>query len=83
MARTGDNHFVPQLYLKNFATISGEAHEYRILVSHKNVPVWKTVNVAGPGYEKNLYSRIVRGEETDDIEQWLNRDFESPASETL
>jgi hypothetical protein len=81
MALTRDNHFVPQLYLKNFASGSGEVYEYRTLVSHPRVPVWKPVNVAGTGYEKNLYTRIVRGEEADDIEQWLNREFESPAKE--
>lgn len=83
MTLTRDNHFVPQLYLKNFAADSGEVHEYRVLVSHASVPVWKPVNVAGTGYEKNLYTRIVRGEEADDIEQWLSRDFESPAKEPL
>src|ERR1700733_11824547 len=81
MALTRDNHFVPQFYLKNFSTASGEVREYRTLVSHSSVPVWKPVNTAGTGYEKNLYTRIVRGEETDDIEQWLNREFESPAKE--
>jgi hypothetical protein len=81
MALTRDNHFVPQLYLKNFATASGEVCEYRVLVSHSSVPVWKSINVAGTGYEKNLYTRIVRGEEADDIEQWLNHEFESPAKE--
>jgi hypothetical protein len=83
MALTRDNHFVPQFYLKNFATPSGEVREYRVLVSHAGVPVWKPVNVAGTGYEKNLYTRIVRGEEADDIEQWLSRDFESPANAAL
>jgi hypothetical protein len=83
MALTRDNHFVPQLYLKNFATTSGEILEYRILVSHSSVPMWKPVNVAGTAYEKNLYTRIVRGEEADDIEQWLNREFESPTKEPL
>jgi hypothetical protein len=81
MALTRDNHFVPQLYLKNFAKPSGEVLEYRLLVSRPSVRLWKPVNVAGTGYEKNLYTRIVRGEEADDIEQWLNRDFESPAKE--
>lgn len=83
MALTRDNHFVPQLYLRNFATVAGEVSEYRILVSHASVPEWKPVNVAGTGYEKNLYTRIVRGEEADDIEQWLSRDFESPAKQPL
>jgi hypothetical protein len=83
MALTRDNHFVPQFYLRNFASSSNVVYEYRILVSHSAVPIWKPVHVAGTGYEKNLYTRIVQGEEADDIEQWLNRDFETPASEPL
>lgn len=79
MALTRDNHFVPQFYLKNFATASNEVYEYRTLISHPDVAVWKPVHVAGTGYERNLYTRIVRGEEADDIEQWLNREFETPA----
>jgi hypothetical protein len=69
MPLTRDNHFVPQLYLKNFASASNEVYEYRILVSHPGVSIWKPVHVAGTGYERNLYTRIVRGEEADDIEQ--------------
>ena len=80
---TRDNHFVPQLYLSNFATATGEVYEYRILVSHASVPVWKRINTTGTGYEKNLYTRIVRGEEADDIEQWLSQDFESPAKKPI
>jgi hypothetical protein len=83
VALTRNNHFVPQLYLKNFATDSGKVLEYRTLVCHPKVPTWNSVNVAGTGYEKNLYTRIVRGEEADDIEQWLNSEFESPAREPL
>jgi hypothetical protein len=56
MAPTDDNHFVAQLYLKNFVTASGEVFEDRILVSRSRVPVWKPVNVAGTGYEKT-YTR--------------------------
>ena len=74
-----DNHFVLQLYLKSFAAASGEVLEYCILVSRSSEPVWKPVNVAGTGYEKNPYTRIVRGEEAHDFEQWLNREFESRA----
>lgn len=83
MALTRDNHFVPQMYLKNFATASGKVSEYRTLVSHESVPIWKSVNVSGTGYEKRLYTRIVRGEASDDIEQWLSSDFESPAKNSL
>jgi hypothetical protein len=83
MALTRDSHFVPQMYLKNFASASNEVYEYRLLVPHPSVPVWKPVHVAGTGYERNLYTRIVRGKEVDDIEHWLNREFETPAIEPL
>jgi Protein of unknown function (DUF4238) len=83
MALTRDNHFVPQFYLKTFASTSGRVFEYRVLVSHSHIPLWKLVNIAGTGYEKNLCTRIVRGEEADDIEQWLGQEFESPAKEPL
>jgi hypothetical protein len=83
VALARDNHFVPQVYLRNFSSPSGEVREYRTLVSHSSVPLWKAVNVAGTGYERNLYTRIHRGEESDDIEQWLNREFESPAKESF
>lgn len=71
------------MYLKNFASAAKEVYEYRTLVSHPTVSVWKSVHVAGTGYEKNLYTRIVQGEETDDIEQWLSQEFETPATEPL
>lgn len=83
MGLTRDNHFIPQMYLKSFATASGKVSEYRTLVSHESVPMWKSVSVAGTGYEKHLYTRIVRGEQSDDIEQWLSSDFEAPAKESL
>jgi len=83
MTFTHENHFVPQVYLKNFAGEAGEVREYRTLVSHPNVKEWKSVNAAGTGYERDLYTRIVRGQEADDIEQWLSREFESPAQTAL
>ena len=83
MTLTRDNHFVPQLYLRNFSSDSSKVHEYLTLVSRPRVPLWKTVDVAGTGYETDLYTRIVQGKEADDIEQWMNRDFETPACEAI
>lgn len=83
MGITRDNHFVPQLYLKNFAIESGGVREYRTLVPDPRVPVWKSVNVRGTGYGRDLYTRIVQGEESDDFEKWLNLDFETPATKPL
>ena len=67
MALTHDNHFVPRLYLKNFASAQGEICMYRTLVSRSDVPVWRRFNATGMGYQKDLYTRIASGEETDDM----------------
>ncbi len=82
MSITHDNHYVPRLYLKHFST-KGIIHMYRILVSRGEVPLWKRVHIGGVGYHINLYTRAVLGRESDEIEKWLNRDFETPAEEAI
>lgn len=78
-----DNHYVPQVYLKQFASSKGHIWTYRTLVSHPKVPAWKEDSIRGVAYHAYLYTRIVTGQETDEIEQWLDREFEAPAEEAL
>lgn len=78
-----NNHFVPQFYLKHFASVTGVVERYRILVAKDSVQPWKSSHVAGTAYQQNLYTRIVGGEESDDIEVWLNKEFEYPAVPAL
>jgi hypothetical protein len=56
---------------------------YRILVSHEKVPLWKEAHVRGIAYHKHLYTRLVLGLETDEIEQWFDREYETPAADVL
>jgi Protein of unknown function (DUF4238) len=83
MALASRNHFVPELYLKRFASSSGTLQMYRTLVSIHQVPLWKSVHVGGVGYHLHLYTRLALGQETDEVETWLNRDFETPAEAPL
>jgi Protein of unknown function (DUF4238) len=83
MLITHDNHYVPRLYLKHFASENGYLYRYRTLVSKESVPEWKRVNVGGVGYQVHLYTRVLVNEDTDEIEKWLNRDFETPAEGAL
>ncbi len=83
MALTSRNHFVPELYLKRFASSSGTLQMYRTLVSTGQVPLWKSVRIGGVGYHLHLYTRLALGQETDEVETWLNRDFETPAEAPL
>ena len=83
MGFRGKNHYVPELYLKRFQEDSGRICVYRLLVPHPRVPVWKRSTAGGVGYYRHLYTRLVAGVESDEIEEWFNRDFESPAEEAL
>lgn len=78
-----DNHYVPQGYLKRWTFSQECLYVYRLLVSHPNVRVWKKTSVKGVAYHSHLYTRLVGGQETDDFERWLEREFETPAEEPL
>ena len=78
-----DNHYVPRLYLKRFAAPDGRVFTYRILAAHERVPLWKPTAIKGIAYHEYLYTRTVAGVESDEIEKWLNTEFEMPAEEPL
>jgi Protein of unknown function (DUF4238) len=77
------NHYVPELYQKSWAGADSKVWVYRILVPHPKVPLWKPLSTSGIGYHRNLYTRILAGEETDEFETWLEREIETPAAEPL
>ena len=78
-----DNHYLPRMYLKPWETVGGKVWTYRILVPHNNVPLWKDFSSKSVGHHLHLYTQIVAGQETDEIERWFDREFESPAKEPL
>lgn len=78
-----NNHFVPCVYLKNFAGSSDGIFTYRTLVSRSDVMPWKKRSIRSVGYLSHLYTRIVAGGETDEFERWLDNEFEAPAAEPL
>jgi hypothetical protein len=78
-----NNHFVSRGYLKRWALPDDRVWTYRILVSHAQVPLWKKRSIRGLAYHTHLYTRITAGGETDEIEKWLDREFETPAEEAI
>jgi hypothetical protein len=78
-----DNHYVPCVYLKRWTFSPNRVWAYRLLVSHENVPVWKPSSIRGVAYHSYLYTRIAAGLESDEIEQWLEREYETPEEEVL
>jgi len=45
--------------------------------------MWQEKSIKGVAYHAHLYTRIAAGVQTDEIERWLNTEFESPAEEPL
>ena len=82
MAVKKDNHFVPRMYLKNWAT-NGKVEVYRVLVQHEKVPMWKPFYLNGIGYLKHLYVNTQDGKECDSLETWFDEKYESPAEESI
>jgi hypothetical protein len=78
-----DNHYVSCGYLKRWTSSTGRLWAYRILVSHENVPLWKESSIRGIAYHSHLYTRIAAGLESDEIEQWFEHEYETPAEEAL
>jgi hypothetical protein len=77
------NHYVPEVYLKNFADANAKLWAYRLLVEHSNVPEWRSHSPAGIAYHSHLYTRLATGAESDEVEQWFEREFETPAEEAI
>lgn len=64
-----DNHYVARMYLEFFATSPGHVLTYPILVAHERVPLWKRRSTKGIAYREHLYTRIVAGGQTDEMEE--------------
>jgi len=78
-----NNHYTPRVYLRGFSRPGRKILVYRTLVSHVKSRLWSECSTRGVGYLTHLYTRIAAGQETDEIERWLSRDFENPAAESL
>ena len=76
------NHYVPELYLKRWVT-NKKVQVYRTLVTHSNVPLWKTHSLSAVGYQKHFYSQIISGKQSDEFERWIDKEIESPANEAI
>lgn len=77
-----DNHFIPKLYLKNWAQ-DGKVLSYRLLVPHQKVPLWKAYPLKAIAFRQDLYTYTLGDQVTDEFEHWLDSEFESPAAEAI
>ena len=77
-----DNHYVPQLYLRNWA-INGRVLTYRLLVPHENCELWKGHSPRSIAKHHHLYTYFSGTTDSDEIERLLDSDFEGPATESI
>ncbi|MAT97414.1 MAG: hypothetical protein CL608_09755 [Anaerolineaceae bacterium] len=80
---THDNHYVPKIYLKQWSNDGLHVSAYRLLVSHKNVPLWQSRSIDKVTFRRDLYTEIENGEEVDKFEKWIAAEFENPVKETI
>ena len=78
-----NNHYVPRMYLKQWADSDNKICLYNLLVSNENVPLWSKQSVSRTASMDNLYVRMDGKLERDDFEDYFAQNFEDPASEPL
>ncbi|QKZ06050.1 DUF4238 domain-containing protein [Pseudomonas eucalypticola] len=72
-----DNHYVPQAYLRRWQT-GNQILTYRLLVPHENWPHWKVHSPKSIAKLQHLYTYFSGSQDSDEIEHWLDSDFEQP-----
>lgn len=78
-----DNHYVSRSYLKRWTRDGLKVWSYRVLVSHPHVPLWRESSTRGVAYHEHLYTQLAASGESDEIERWLDAEFEAPAEEAI
>lgn len=76
------NHYVPQLYLKRWAT-NGRIPTYRLLVPHASCALWRSQSAKGLAFHQHLYTETIGGASADEFERWLDAEFEAPAEASI
>jgi hypothetical protein len=78
-----DNHYVPRSYLKRWTRDGLKVSTYQLLVAHAQTPAWRERSTRGIAYHEHLYTKLAAFGETDEIERWLDSEFEAPAEEAI
>lgn len=78
-----NNHYLPQFYLRNWSYDKLTTNVYRKLVPNKNVPLWQNYSIRVVAKQEHLYTKIVNGIESDEVENWFEKRFETPVQESF
>lgn len=50
---------------------------------HENAPMWKHSSIESVGFHNHLYTRVLAGAETGEIENWFEQKVETPAAQPI
>lgn len=75
-----NNHFVAQMYLDAWKNENNKVWTYDLLVPNEKCNIWNERSTKSIASQQDFYIRLNEDTEVDDIEQYLNNQFETPAS---
>lgn len=75
-----NNHFVAQMYLEAWKNENNKIWTYDLLVPNEKCNLWNEKSAKSIASQQNFYIMLKEKEEVDDIEKYLNDEFETPAS---
>ena len=78
-----NNHYLSQMYLEAWKNKNNKVEVYELLVPNDNVPKWQPKSTKSIGSLDSIFVRLNNGFETDDIENWFNKKYETPVKEAL
>jgi hypothetical protein len=78
-----ENHFVARGYLKRWVNDERLVWTYRLLVEHPRVDEWRAYSTKAIARHRHLYTQMVGGRESDEVERRFNAEIESPAENAL
>src|SRR4051812_47165220 len=74
-----DSHYVPQSYLRRFSPNGSKfVHAYRTLVPREGMRLWDYRSTKSIAYQRDIYTSVADGKESDRIERWLRDEVENP-----
>ncbi|MDB4890353.1 MAG: hypothetical protein JWL61_2208 [Gemmatimonadetes bacterium] len=79
-----ESHYTPRSYLGRFSPdTTGRVWAYPLLVPHVAVPPWRLRSPKGIAVQRDLYTSVAEGQDSDKVEQWFNHEVENPATPVL
>jgi len=80
MTEPRDHHYVPQFFLRNFAT-DPERKKVAMVAKHGDFAVWRERSIESIGYERDLYVQMHNGVPVS-AETAINEGIETPISQS-